>query len=221
MGFSNLMTSDWGSFKSIFNGTSESSSSNKASTAKLDSNIGLFTAVMGGINSAIGSFYAAKSAQYQLKSAASGAQFQSDMAAINAHSAETDAQSILEAGKSEVASYTMRAGQEKATTTASTASRGIVLGVGSARDVAASQDIVKDIDMMTINSNATRAAWAKRTQATNYQNQSLLDNTSAVNLRRSAGSISPFASLTTSLLGSASKISSQWLAGQDTRYQGN
>lgn len=221
MGFSNLMTSDWGTFGNIFKGTSESSSSNKSQTAKLDSNIGLFTAVMGGINSAIGSFYAAKSAQYQLKSAASGVQFQSDMAAINAHSAETDAQSILEAGKSEIASYTMRAGQEKATTTASTASRGIALGVGSARDVAASQDIAKDIDVMTINSNATRAAWAKRTQATNYQNQSLLDNTSAVNLRRSAGSISPFASLTTSLLGSASQISSQWLAGQDTRYQGN
>lgn len=220
MGFTNLLTSDWDAFKSIFNGTSESSSANKIATAKLNSNLGLFTAVMGGINSAIGGFYSAKSAQNQMKSAASGAQFQSDMAAINAHSAETDAQSILEAGKSEIANYTMRAGQEKADTTASTAARGVVLGVGSARDVAASQDIVKSIDTMTINSNAVRAAWAKRTQANNYRSQALLDNTSAVNLRRSASSVSPAYSLATSLMGGASQISSQWLAGQDTRYSG-
>lgn len=186
-------------------------------SAKVVSKLGLFTAVMGSITSAIGNFYAAKTAQYQQKSAASSYQFQSDMAAINARSAENDAQSILEAGKSEIANYTMRAGQEKAVTTASTASRGVVLGVGSARDVSASQDLVKDIDVMTINSNATRAAWAARTRSTNYSNQSLLDRTSSANAMRSAGSISPFASLSTSLLGSASMIGTQWLAGRDER----
>jgi hypothetical protein len=185
--------------------------------AKLMSNVGMFTAIMGGINSAIGSFYAAKTAQYQMKSTALNYQFQSDMAAINARSAENDAQTILEAGKSEVQQYTLRAGQEKAAQTASTAGRGVVVGVGSARDVSASQDLVKNIDVMTINSNAVRAAYAQRVRATNYQNQSLLYRTSANNARRSADSVSPFASMSTSLLGSASAISSQWLANRDTR----
>jgi hypothetical protein len=136
------------------------------------------------------------------KSAASSYAFRSDMAAINARSAENEAQSILEAGKSQVQQYTMRAGQEKASTTARTAAHGVALGVGSTRDVAASQDVVKDIDMMTINSNATRAALAARTQATNYKNESLLDNVSSQNMLRSSRSISPFdAAGFTSLLG--------------------
>ena len=197
--------------------TLTSSTSPLLKDAKQASQFGLITAVMGGINSAIGSFYQAKSMQFQLQSQASSYQFQSDMAALNARGAEIDAQSILEAGKSEKANYTMRAGQEKAATTADTAARGVVLGVGSSRDVAASQDIVKEIDVMTINSNATRAAWAKRTQATNYRNQALLLNTSAANALRSSRSISPFMSLSTSLLGSASQIGTQWLASRDTR----
>lgn len=176
----------------------------------LGKNLSVLTAVMGGITSAIGSFYAAKTAQNQYKSAAMTYQFRSDMAAINARSAENDAQSILEAGKSQVQQYTMRAGQEKAATTASTAARGVALGVGSTRDVAASQDVVKDIDMMTINSNATRAAWAQRTQATNYKNEALLDNVSSQNALSSSRSISPFGAGFTSLLGSASSIASQW-----------
>lgn len=187
-------------------------------SAKTMSKLGIFMSILGGINSAIGSFYAAKSMQYQMKSAASSYQFRSDMAALNARSAENDAQAVLEAGKTQIANYTMRAGQEKATTTNETAGRGVVLGVGSARDLSASQEVAKQIDMLTINSNAVREAAARRTLATNYQNESLLDRTSANNLRRSASSISPFASLTTSLLGTASTIGSQWLGGRDTRY---
>jgi hypothetical protein len=194
----------------------------KMDTAKQMSKLGLFTASLGAISSAIGGFYAAKTAQYEAKSAASNYQFQSDMDALNARSSEIDAQSILEASKSDIQQYTMQAGQQKASVAAATAHRGVVAGVGSARDVSASMDVVKDIDVMTINSNAVRAAWAKRTQATNYRNNSLLENTSAVNARRFADSISPGGIMTASLLGSASRLSTVWLDGKDpnlgTRY---
>ncbi len=173
-------------------------------------NIGLVTAVLGGINSAFGSYYAAKTAQYQEKSQASSFAFQSDMASINASRAEMTAESIQEAGKSQVASYTMQAGEQKAQATASMASRGISLGVGSAATVSASMDIQKDLNVLAINSNTTRQAWAAREQGTNYSNQALLDRASSVNANRSAGSISPVASTVNSLLGSATQISSQW-----------
>jgi len=173
-------------------------------------NIGLLTTVFGGINSAIGNYYAAQSAQLQEKSQASSLQFQSDMDALNARNAEISAQSILEQGKTQVQQYTMQYGQQRANTVANQAARGIALGEGSSKEVLASMDLVKDLDVLNINSNATRAAWAERTSGTNYANKSLLDRTSAQNLRTSADSISPGLAVGTSLLGSATGVASQW-----------
>lgn len=181
-----------------------------ATNAATLKNVGTLTAVFGGINSAIGSFYAAKSEQYQLQSRASALQFQSGMDAINAHGAEMSAQSIQEAGKTQVEQYTMRAGQEQAATQVGTAARGVDLSSGSAVAQRASDDLVKQMDVMTINANATRAAWAQRTQATNDANQSLLSGVSASNMRTSANTISPGLAASTSLLGSATGIASQW-----------
>jgi len=212
----NFLTSSWDKIESWFTGkngdtTGMSPSMTKtAQTGQQLKNLGLITAVLGGVSSAIGTYYAAKSAQYQERSQASSFTFQSDMAAINASRAEMTAESIQEAGKSQVASYTMQAGQQKAGATASMAARGIALGVGSARDVAASMDIEKDLNVLALNSNTTRQAWAAREQGTNYTNESLMDRTSAVNALRSASSISPVGSTVNSLLGSATQIAGQW-----------
>ena len=132
------------------------------------------------------------------------------MDAINASQAELSAQSIQEAGKTQVQQYTMRAGQEEASQQVATAARGVDLGSASAVDQRASQDVVKQLDVLTINSNTARAAAAQRTQATNYSNESLLTNVSAQNVRASANSISPGLAATTSLLSSASGVASQW-----------
>jgi hypothetical protein len=90
------------------------------------------------------------------------------------------------------------------------AARGIALGPGSAGEVAASMDVEKDLNVLAIRSNTTRQVWAARQQATNYQNESLLDRTSAVNARRSANSISAVGPVMNSLLGSATQIAGQW-----------
>jgi hypothetical protein len=132
--------------------------------AKTMQTMGLVTSVLGGIGSAIGSFYAARAAQYQEKAQASSFAFQSDMAAINSSRAEMTAESIQEAGKNQIAGYTMQAGQQKAGATATMAARGIALGVGSAADVSASMDIEKSLNVLAIDSNATRQAWAAREQ---------------------------------------------------------
>lgn len=212
----NFLTSTWDAVSGFFTGQNVDTtgmSPTMAGTAQAGAalkNIGLVTAVLGGVNSAIGSFYAAKTAQYQEKSQASSFAFQSDMASINAGRAETTAESILEAGKSQVANYTMQAGEQKAQATASMAARGIALGVGSAATVSASMDVQKDLNVMAINSNATRQAWAAREQGTNDANQALLDRTSEVNALRSANAISPIAGAVNSLLGSATQIAGQW-----------
>jgi hypothetical protein len=75
-------------------------------------------------------------------------------------------------------------------------------------------DIVKDVNVYNINSNAVRAASAARVQGTNYQNQSRLDSVSAANMNRSASSVSPFSAGLSSLLTSASSVASQWNSSQ-------
>jgi hypothetical protein len=212
----NFLTSSWDSIDSWFKGGNvdttgmSPSMASTAQTGQTAKNLGLLTSVLGGVNSAIGTFYAAKTAQYQEKSEASSLAFQSDMASINQSRAEMTAQSIEEAGKSQVANYTMQAGQQKAAATASMAARGIALGVGSAADVSASMDVEKDLNVMAINSNTTRQAWAAREQGTNYQNESLLDRTSSANALRSGNSISPWGSTVNSLMGTATKVAGQW-----------
>lgn len=215
-GSPSLLTSSWDSIANWFTGKNANTTgmtpgmAQTAQNGQVLKNIGLVTQILGGVNSAIGTYYAAKTAQYQDKSQASSFAFQADMAAINSSRAELTAESIEEAGKNQIASYTMQAGQQKAGAVATMAARGIALGSGSAADVAASMDIEKSLNVMAINSNATRQAWGAREQGTNYQNESLLDRTSAVNAMRSAGSISPVGNMAGSLLGSASQIAGQW-----------
>jgi hypothetical protein len=212
----NLLTSTWNKVEDWFAGknvdtTGMSPSLTKtAQQGKQLQNVGLVTSMLAGVSSAIGNFYQAKSAQYQAKSEASSIAFQSDMDAINASRAEVEAESIQEAGKSQIANYTMRAGQEKAGAVATMAARGIALGVGSSAEVAASMDLEKDLNVMAINSNTVRQAWAARQQGTNYQNASLLDRTSSVNASRSADSISAGGALTNGLLGAATQVAGQW-----------
>lgn len=211
-----FLTSTWDKIEGWFQGSNVDTTgmappmAKTAQTGQQLKNVGLLTSVLGGVNSAIGTYYAAKTAQYQEKSQASSFAFQSDMAAINSSREEMTAESIEEAGKSQIANYTMAAGEQKAGATASMAARGIALGVGSAADVSASMDIEKDLNVLGINQNTTRQAWAAREQGTNYANESLLDRTSSVNAQRSAGSISPVGSTVNSLLGSATQIAGQW-----------
>lgn len=188
--------------------------------------------IAGMATSAIGSYYGAKIQQEQLKAQASNIryqsqsqsmslQFQKDMATLNAGLAESDAQQILLAGEREAGQISRRYGRAKSANQASTAARGIQLGVGSAAEVEASIELAKQQDMLTINANRVRAAESARMQRTNYQNQALTSGVSAANvagmgelsasnLMTSANSISPFGNMFSSLLGSAGTVANTW-----------
>lgn len=219
----NFLTSSWDKIEDWFSGKGADTTgmspgmARSAVAAKSMQNTGLLLGIMGGINSAVGSYYAAQSQQYQLKSQALNFQYQGVMARMNSQAAERDAQSILEASKTQIGQYTMQAGQAKAGAKTEMAGRGLVLGQGSAREVEASMDIVKDVNVLNMNANAVRAAAAQRTAAQTYRSQSLLDDVSAKNATRGADSMSPFAGAFTSLLSSGSQVGMQWLAGNNRR----
>ena len=174
-------------------------------------------AIFGAANSAIGTFYQAQSAQNQLKVQAQNERFQSQMSAINAKSAEFSAQQSLLAGEKQIGQYTMAAGQQRSSAVASMAARGIQGGVGSAKEVIGSMDLVKEIDRLTMSANNVRRAESIRTQAMNYRNQSIMSGLSADNLNTSAGTIYPGLGVATSLIGSAADIGQNW--ARDNRLE--
>lgn len=172
---------------------------------------GVIMGVTGILQSAIGSYYAVQAQRYQLRSQALDLEFQGSIADINARAAEQDAQATLRAGQQQKALSTLRYGQAKAASRTRQAAAGVQAGVGSAGEVQASIEVAKELDSLTIERNAVRAAGASRTRAVNFQNQALLSRVSAANVRRTAGTLNPALAATTSLIGGAGQVASQWL----------
>lgn len=158
--------------------------------------LALASRVGGALNSAVGSYYSTKSQVSSLG-------FQVAVAGINARIAELGAQSELTAAEKQVAAQTLRAGQIKGAQRAALAANGVSLGEGSAAEVQASTDIMKDIDKNTITANAVRSAWGHRTQGTNLQIEALVK-------QGTASGISPLGSVSSSLLGGAGRVASAW-----------
>lgn len=158
--------------------------------------LSMYASLAGMASSAIGSFYSAKSQKSSLK-------FQADMAEINAKLAETSAQGAMLRGEREVGALTLKAGMLKGRQRVALAANGVDLGVGSAAEIQASTEIMKEIDANTIKSNAVMEAWGHRTQSVNSRNEGLM-------ARSTASGISPFGSAAGSLLGNAGQVASQW-----------
>lgn len=153
-------------------------------------------AATGGITSAGGAYFGAKSDRQQLA-------YQAQTADLNAQMAEQSAQETLMAGQQRVGTLTLRAGQVEGSQRAAMAANGVDLGVGSAKEVAVSTKMLKNIDVAQITSNAISNAWGYRTSAINYKTTAKMDRASRLN-------ISPLAFGATSLIGSASSVASMY-----------
>lgn len=171
---------------------------------------GQIASVFGAATSAIGTYYNMRSQQNQLKMQAQNAAFQAEMSRINQRAAEFTAEQIGLEGQARSAQYTMRAGQAKASAKAALAARGATLGQGTAREIIASMDVVKEIDRLNINASTVRAQEAARLQAFNLGTQATMQSLTASNLGATAGTIMPGFGATTSLLGSAADIGANW-----------
>ena len=183
--------------------------------------VGVGMAIMGAIQSGIGTFYAAKSAKNQLKSQAMTFDYQKQMSALNARAMEDTAQQIMRAGEQDIGRLTLRSGQVKSSARAAQAARGGQIGTGSNAEELASLELMKQTDALTINSNTVRAAWAARTQAQNYEAQAAMAGVSAFGARSAASQINPFSQASTNLMSSGGNVASAWYnLEMSKRYMG-
>lgn len=164
--------------------------------------------IAGAIGQIAGAYYGAKAQQYQLDSQAMTLQFQKDIAGINARQAEVTAQGILQAGEKQGAMLAMKYGKAKGSQRAAMAANGGVIGEGSYAAVEATNDLMKEIDVLQINANTVRQAENARTQGQNYKTQAAMYGISANNATASSQSINPLSAAGTSLLTSATSYAS-------------
>jgi hypothetical protein len=170
--------------------------------------MGPIIGIAGAIGSMASAYYGAKAQQYQLDSQAMSLQFQKDIAGINARQAEFTAQSILRAGEQQAGAVTMKYGKAKGSQRAAMAASGGVIGEGSYQAVEATNDLMKEIDVLTINANTVRSAENARTQSQNFKTQASMYGISANNASASSSTINPYAAAGTSMLTSATSIAS-------------
>ena len=82
------------------------------------------------------------------------------------------------------------------------AANGIAVGEGSAAELQASTDIIKEIDSNQLTANARREAWGLRMQAANYEGQALMAEAQKKNKWDVFG---------TTLLGGASQVANSYM----------
>lgn len=172
---------------------------------------GALVAAIGGATAAVGTVFNVRAEQSKLKTQDLALQHEASLAAIDARRAEADAELALQSGQRQIGAVTATAGAEAGARRATMAGRGVQLGVGSAAEVQASGELIKEEDVMAIRSNAAREAAALRTGAVNQRNRAMFATLSGRNLRRSGGN--DFTSAMaggTSLLYSGSRLGAQW-----------
>lgn len=159
--------------------------------------------VFSALTSAYANYNAVQLGKIEAKSQASAFNHRARMLELDQRAAERRAESILEAGQSEVANVTLEAGQRQAAITADTATRGVEAGVGSAAEVMASEKLVAAMDVHSITLATVREANAARAGATALKNEALFARTSGINLRRSARAAQPEAQFAAGLTNAA------------------
>lgn len=195
-----------------------------------------FQSGMSSLNGQNASFMGNVNAKYSLAMGEISARQTINMGEINARLSELAAETELNRGQREYASFTLKKGAMKSTQRANLAANGVDLGSGSALETLTSTDIMGEIDGSTIINNAVRSAWGYQTQAVvsrtsaavgannarmnsqnNSNNYSAAGNTAYLNASNAsafagiqADAISPVVAGTTSLLGSATRAADTW-----------
>ena len=177
---------------------------------------GIITLGFGAVSGAVGSFYAASAEKYKTKSLALSLQHKKDMSLFNMRQKESQAQHIMRSFNKQYQIMTLKQGRAKSKNIVSIASRGGVRGVGSNLESIISNDILAEIDKMTMNSNKVRAAENKRLEAVGLGIQGSMYGMSASNMFATASSISPFMNMSSSLLTGAGNVLSSLPSGMLT-----
>lgn len=98
---------------------------------------------------------------------------QAKMQALQAQAAKNQAEDILRAGNQKVAAITYQAGQAKASSKVSMAASGVRVGTGSSKEVLATHDIVKEMQVNQTIANTIAQSYGAKRQAVNASNKAL------------------------------------------------
>jgi hypothetical protein len=147
--------------------------------------------------SSVGAYFSAKSQKATLR-------HQAAMAEINASIVDSNARNITRAGTIEESRIKLAGAQTKSSQRAQIAGSGIdIAGSNTALARLTGTDLITEVDAATIRSNALRAAWGQRMEASNLRR-------GAASMRTQASTISPFMSGATSLISGAGEVARSW-----------
>ena len=113
------------------------------------------------IGAAYGAFSTAKTSSYVLDK-------QRQVMADNKQRAQLGAEAAFRAGEAQIAEITYKAGQVKGQQRAAYAASGVALDSGSASEVMASSELMKEIDRLVAEDNALASAWGYKNKAAQY-----------------------------------------------------
>ena len=164
--------------------------------------VGLGATLAGGVLSAYG-------AQQQGTATQQMYNYRAQVSRINADINRQNAEWARTKGETEAMQYGAKAAQQRGQIKVAQAASGLDVNSGSARDVQASQERIKDMDLETIRANAAKVAYDYDTKAVMDENQASLDVMAGDNARK-AGNINALGSI----IGTVSSVSSKWQQGK-------
>ena len=162
--------------------------------------IGGITSIASTFQGMVAGYYRAETEKFKYKSMALGYEHKKDMAKINSRMLERQAQQVGRAYNRQIMIKTMQAGQRKGKATASAAARGGSLGYGSTANLFASDEIMKEIDKITMNTNKVQAMNEARMRKVNMDIRGTMLGVSQAGALANASTVSPFLNMSSTLL---------------------
>lgn len=135
-------------------------------------------------------------------------EYQAGLAEINAQTAKENAEYTRRIGELKAMQYGMSAGQRSGAIKAGLGASGLDVNSGSAKDIIASDELVKGMDLATIRSNALKTAYDYDVQSTQFKNQAQLYRMGAADAQTATKY-----NVASSILGTVTSVSSKWLQG--------
>lgn len=112
--------------------------------------------------------------EQQAQAASLRGRFENDVAERNAQLSEKEGEDALNVGNLEENRQRLATEQEQGASLAAQGASGATVGSGSNADVRASQQLIGDVDALTIRNNAARQAWGYDVEAANSRMQGKL-----------------------------------------------
>tara|TARA_B100000214_G_scaffold53471_1_gene33971 strand:+ start:172 stop:732 length:561 start_codon:yes stop_codon:yes gene_type:complete len=162
--------------------------------------IGGITSIAGTVQGIAANYYGAETEKFKYKSMALSYQHKKDMAKINSRMLDTQVRQVGKAMNRQIMIKTMAAGQRRGRATASAAARGGSLGYGSTANLFASDEIMKEIDKITMNTNKVQAMNEARMRKVNMDIRGTMLGVSQAGALANASTVSPFLNMSSTLL---------------------